>query len=78
MRFELTTSSLGSCTPPNSNPLGNKDLATSENQGMPQSMPCGHENDTELAYLVQVWADLPVHIKRAIKALIDTVKESTK
>lgn len=77
MRFELTTSSLGSCASTGHNSIENKDLAIPENQGMPQSMPCGHENDTDLAHLVQVWPHLPDHIKRAINALITTVKENS-
>jgi hypothetical protein len=38
----------------------------------------GHENDTDLAELVDVWSFLPDPIKAAIKAMIQTfVKENT-
>ena len=69
--------SLEGCALPVTNSIGNKDLENSKYQGMPQSMPCGHENDTDLAHLVQVWPHLPDHIKRAIKALITTVEENS-
>jgi len=47
MRFELTTSSLGSCKPSVTNQPTDNDLAQSQNIGMPKSMPSGHENDTK-------------------------------
>ncbi len=64
--------SLEGCTPPVTNSIDHKDLAIPENQGMPKSMPCGRENDTELAHVVEVWPKLADHIKRAIKALIES------
>ena len=39
--------SLEGCTLPVTNSIGNKDLENSKYQGMPQSMPCGRENDTK-------------------------------
>ena len=40
--------SLEGCTPGVTKDGSNKDLDVSKNMGMPKSMPCAHENDTEL------------------------------
>ena len=48
----------------------NHDLAILENQGMPKSMPCAHENDTDLAYLNQIWPTLLDNTKAQIIDLI--------
>ena len=39
--------SLEGCTPRVTKDGSDKDLAVPQNMGMPKSMPCAHENDTE-------------------------------
>jgi hypothetical protein len=39
--------SLEGCTPGVTKDASDKDLGISQNSGMPKSMPCAHENDTE-------------------------------
>ncbi|MFC1761815.1 hypothetical protein ACFL6U_07015 [Planctomycetota bacterium] len=56
----------------------NNDLGQEKNIGMPKSMPCEHENDTDLANLIESWPSLPDHIKQTIRTLIDSFMEYRK
>ena len=53
------------------------DLTHDQETGMPKSMPSIHENDTDLAYMVESWPSLPEHIRAAIRALIDAHQKHT-
>ena len=65
-----------SYNPSPTNDSKDSDLENPQNAGMPKSMPCAHENDTDLAHLIESWPTLPDHIKQAIMALIQTAERS--
>ncbi|MFC1765100.1 hypothetical protein ACFL6U_23890 [Planctomycetota bacterium] len=67
--------SLEGCKDGIANQHKDSDLENPQNSDMPKSMPCAHENVTELAQMVESCTALPDHIKQTIRTLLDPFME---